>query len=581
MKHLLSISCALLVAITALGQTTPPVKLRSNASFQQEDKMLIASERLGIPSGPTPTLTATTSAANTTKLFYDTDDQTLMVYDPISTTWSAVSVDLTNYYTKSQVDSAVTSQLQGYLPLVGNTALTPVTGDIWLDTTGAVRNATAINVHSRSNNPSVPPTGNWQVQGSIGGPTTTPTMSWTWKSATKAIRHEIGNQSQIGTDFVFFTRLTDGPADPESSSIKLRLFQGDNRVSGGDPNLNVARFEGSVLGRMPSSVGDGSGYYGNYATQGYVDENSALKTVGTSAILRSSRTNYGLGQYATDLASNGAATGNYSTVIGGVPSFPNTAAAPASAVIGGQGGSVASAASYGAIVGGALDTIASGGIQSVIVGGSNNYISHNGVGMIGGRSLRSGGHWQTVMGQYNVPTNDYLVIGAGTGNSSRANIFTVSVTGQVSAAGYIRGDAFRVDGLNTAPASPTSTGVLGEIRYTEDHIYVATGTNQWKRAKLDSEFKDGRMFSYTTSGDGTTLQFSVPHGLSYTPTMVIAQANSEDAITIDDVAGASISGGFRAYISGANVVIDYNNKTGYPTAPDAGTNNLTWTILVK
>ncbi len=40
--------------------------------------------------------------------------------------------------------------------------------------------------------------------------------------------------------------------------------------------------------------------------------------------------------------------------------------------------------------------------------------------------------------------------------------------------------------LNTAPASASATGTLGEIRYTADYIYVCTATNTWKRSALST-----------------------------------------------------------------------------------------------
>lgn len=38
--------------------------------------------------------------------------------------------------------------------------------------------------------------------------------------------------------------------------------------------------------------------------------------------------------------------------------------------------------------------------------------------------------------------------------------------------------------LNTAPASATAAGVLGEIKFTADHIYVCVATNTWKRVAI-------------------------------------------------------------------------------------------------
>lgn len=45
---------------------------------------------------------------------------------------------------------------------------------------------------------------------------------------------------------------------------------------------------------------------------------------------------------------------------------------------------------------------------------------------------------------------------------------------------------FRVNSLNTAPASSTALGAVGEVRITADYIYVCTGMNTWKRAALST-----------------------------------------------------------------------------------------------
>jgi hypothetical protein len=50
--------------------------------------------------------------------------------------------------------------------------------------------------------------------------------------------------------------------------------------------------------------------------------------------------------------------------------------------------------------------------------------------------------------------------------------------------GTFRTTQLNLSALNTAPASATSTGVLGEIRITATHIYVCTATNTWKRTAL-------------------------------------------------------------------------------------------------
>jgi len=50
----------------------------------------------------------------------------------------------------------------------------------------------------------------------------------------------------------------------------------------------------------------------------------------------------------------------------------------------------------------------------------------------------------------------------------------------------VQAGQYRLLYLNTAPATATSTGILGEIRYTADFIYVCIATNTWRRTALTS-----------------------------------------------------------------------------------------------
>ena len=53
-----------------------------------------------------------------------------------------------------------------------------------------------------------------------------------------------------------------------------------------------------------------------------------------------------------------------------------------------------------------------------------------------------------------------------------------------SATGTLTNGQMDIAALNTAPASAGAAGVLGEIRYTADYIYVCTATNTWKRTAI-------------------------------------------------------------------------------------------------
>lgn len=48
----------------------------------------------------------------------------------------------------------------------------------------------------------------------------------------------------------------------------------------------------------------------------------------------------------------------------------------------------------------------------------------------------------------------------------------------------ITASRYKLNALNTAPASATATGALGEIRYDANYMYVCTATNTWKRSAL-------------------------------------------------------------------------------------------------
>lgn len=52
--------------------------------------------------------------------------------------------------------------------------------------------------------------------------------------------------------------------------------------------------------------------------------------------------------------------------------------------------------------------------------------------------------------------------------------------------GAIKATQFKISALNTAPASATATGTIGEVRITANYIYVCTATNTWVRASLST-----------------------------------------------------------------------------------------------
>jgi len=61
---------------------------------------------------------------------------------------------------------------------------------------------------------------------------------------------------------------------------------------------------------------------------------------------------------------------------------------------------------------------------------------------------------------------------------------TSTFTGLITANGGITSPQYSLPNLNAAPASSTSTGTYGEIRWCDGYIYLCTATNTWKRAAL-------------------------------------------------------------------------------------------------
>jgi len=69
-------------------------------------------------------------------------------------------------------------------------------------------------------------------------------------------------------------------------------------------------------------------------------------------------------------------------------------------------------------------------------------------------------------------------------NNGSTEVFIVDGTGAITSASTVTSTQYRLSALNTAPATSTSTGTLGEIRIDGTAIYVCTATNTWVRALL-------------------------------------------------------------------------------------------------
>lgn len=89
------------------------------------------------------------------------------------------------------------------------------------------------------------------------------------------------------------------------------------------------------------------------------------------------------------------------------------------------------------------------------------------------------------------PNNSMVANSVGVGIRTAYSAITdaLTVTGNIKASGTITGTTitgtqFRLSALNTAPASATATGTLGEIRIVSGFIYICVATNSWQRAAI-------------------------------------------------------------------------------------------------
>ncbi|MEP5340999.1 MAG: hypothetical protein ABJL44_12615 [Algibacter sp.] len=68
--------------------------------------------------------------------------------------------------------------------------------------------------------------------------------------------------------------------------------------------------------------------------------------------------------------------------------------------------------------------------------------------------------------------------------NNRVGIDKIATTHALEVNGTTETTQYKLSALNTAPASATDTGIIGEIRVTTTHIYVCIAANTWVRSAL-------------------------------------------------------------------------------------------------
>ena len=134
------------------------------------------------------------------------------------------------------------------------------------------------------------------------------------------------------------------------------------------------------------------------------------------------------------------------------------------------------------------------GTSNTIIGSAGGVTGLSGVTLIlsGDGGLAGQYRFATDSNELSLSAAGKLKLHAGTVQNA-ATLFTTGnfAINNTSDAGYkldvvgtIRGTQYNLSALNTAPASATATGTLGEIRIDANHIYVCIATNTWKRVAI-------------------------------------------------------------------------------------------------
>ena len=228
-----------------------------------------------------------------------------------------------------------------------------------------------------------------------------------------------------------------------------KTFSSDLNVN----SLGVGRGGGNIA----SNTANGAAALGNNTT-GF--QNTA---VGSGALQLNSTGNFNTANGFESLQSN--STGSANTAIGRTALNSNTTGDDNTSI--------------------GLSALASNttGFQNTAIGRNAGYGTGTFPNTTGSNNTYVG--FQT-RGNASTNTNETVIGSTAIGNGSNSMTFgNTSVTANYFS-GFMRAASFRISALNTAPASATDTGTLGEIRWDANYMYVCTATNTWKRVAIST-----------------------------------------------------------------------------------------------
>jgi hypothetical protein len=234
----------------------------------------------------------------------------------------------------------------------------------------------------------------------------------------------------------------------KSSSIGATYFDGTNWIT---PSM------GSNAVRLIASDQDGIGFY-TQASIGATDRSTTTATMETYKRLTiADDGNIGIGILAPTYKTHIYGVGE--AIAGGIT---NAGAKGASLYIQDQnstsysGGSIVFGASQGA-------------------GAAIKYeITDGGINTTGDLSFQV----------RNNTTNTSLTTAVHIKSTGNIGIGTLTPAQRLDVVGIAQATQFKLSALNTAPASSSAAGTVGEIRVDASYIYICTATNTWKRSAI-------------------------------------------------------------------------------------------------
>lgn len=244
---------------------------------------------------------------------------------------------------------------------------------------------------------------------------------------------------------------------------------GANNTTG---NQNTYVGQGAGFDNVNSSTNVGIGYHagkGIIGNSGTGDNTCIGAAAGNAAAGSTAMTNVFIGK---SCAGNAKLTSGYSNVAVGYNAALNMTSGNTNVFVGTGAAFSLTTGSSNVMVGKYAAGYTATSANATTTGAQNVFIGEE----AGGASTGQTSNAIAIGYRALVTASNTAVIG----NSSITDVYL----GSEAANAILHTKQLRIPALNTAPANAGDTGVLGEIRFAADAIYVCTATNTWLKVAI-------------------------------------------------------------------------------------------------